>query len=175
MTATNEATLEDLFALMEIPTLRSATAQHQLEELDYDDLARYAASALARWHVDYGDQTEQLSRAFDAIAERFGLWIFTAFSTPEEMPNRREVDAEGRLWIHDTGWIGNDRIEVTEKSLRHWQWMHALLTDHDAADAFLVAVPAVVREHAERQVEKGPEQIALGAQVDGIFGELPQE
>ena len=60
-----------------------------------------------------------------------------------------EQDAEGVTVMTPDG-----PLRVTQQSLRHWEWMLALLNDSGLAAAFLEQIPEASRRKAETRVSE---------------------
>lgn len=146
MTITNDtpANFDSVYEdTLEITPLRKALDDGLGLHTDEEQLERYCTVAMVAWmNPPLADlPVEELWTHFE--------WCI--LNCIAEGGAARETD-DGRF-VLDQGLPDVGESEVTEGNLRHWQWMHTILTDEVAAQRLIAATPAHVRQHGERMVD----------------------
>lgn len=113
-------------------------------DLTDEDVQSYAVAAATRWHGPALFLRNQDSA--EVMAQFFAEFVIKVCALEDE-------DGNPTLTMHDDGRVTLDHsiggtAEVTEQSMRHWQWMFMLFAHEELAERFLAAVPERIRAAA---------------------------
>lgn len=135
-------------------------------DLTEEDVQGYASTAAVRWHgpplVVRGDN------AGDVMQDFFMEFVIKVTAIHGE-------DGRDFLTYHEDDRVtlehsGLGTVEVTDRTMRHWQWNLMLFAREDVAARFLAAVPDRIRAAAmERATMSGDDAEFLAI----VFGGAP--
>lgn len=114
---------DDVLAECGITTLRAALRDRTVGDLyQPDELESFAKIATGVWMgAATADQREAMAAYYsDVLAQVLGDGCYVV---------------DGVEYVTDP--ILNDRVEITERRVQHWAWMHVLFTDREVAGELL--------------------------------------